>query len=83
MAYTHPLDAPILYVNRDQSALVPEDSPEAAFVLVGPGGTLSDALAGRYGLTGDVSRETIDEPKQAAGPAENKVIKPKANKRTK
>ena len=39
-----------LYVNADKSRLVPEDSPEAAFVLVGENGTVSDEDAKKYGL---------------------------------
>lgn len=79
MAYIHPVNAPALYVDTTQSRLVAEDSPDAAYVLVGPGGTLSDALASRYGLS-NVSRETTE--KQGTGPTENKVKRPpKSNKK--
>lgn len=39
-----------LYVNADKSKVVPEDSPEAAFVLVGENGEVPDAEAKKYGL---------------------------------
>jgi len=40
-----------LFLNADKSAVVDEDSPDAAFVLVGEGGTVSHEDAERYGLT--------------------------------
>jgi cell division septation protein DedD len=43
-----------LYLNRDQTAIVPEDSAEAASLLVAEGGQISDELAAKYGLTNRV-----------------------------
>jgi hypothetical protein len=40
-----------LYVNRDRSKVVPESSPEAAFVLCGENGEIPMVEAERYGLT--------------------------------
>jgi hypothetical protein len=39
-----------LYVNADKSKVVDEDSPEAAYLLVGAGGSVSDEDAKKYGL---------------------------------
>ena len=76
--YTHEGDE-ILYVNADRSKVVPEDSEEAAFVLVGPGGQIPDDEAERLGLTKRKAR-TADEAgaadaKAVDGPAENKARK--------
>lgn len=40
-----------LYVNADRTRVVPEDSPEAHFLLVAEGGELPDDEAERLGLT--------------------------------
>jgi hypothetical protein len=48
MPYIHEGDD--LYLNADKSKIVPENSPEAAYLLVSRGGTLSDEDAERYGL---------------------------------
>jgi hypothetical protein len=41
-----------IYVNADKSAVVPGDSPEAAYLLVAEGGTLPLAEAQKYDLIG-------------------------------
>jgi hypothetical protein len=46
-----------IYLNADKTAIAEEGSPEAAFLLVGPGGEVSDADAVKYGL--------MDAPKSA------------------
>lgn len=56
-----------LYVNADKSRVVPGDSPEAAFLLVGEGGQLSDEDAAKYGLTKPETKE--------AKPAADKAVK--------
>lgn len=66
-----------LYVNADKSKLVAEDSPEAAFVLAGENGTVSDEDAKKYGLgehaegfTPPASAEGQPVPSTAADPAD-------------
>lgn len=39
------------YLSNDHSRVVEESDPDAAFLLVGAGGTLDDATARKYGLT--------------------------------
>ena len=41
-----------IYVNADKSAVVPGDSPEAAFLLVGTDGQIPLEEAQKYGLIG-------------------------------
>lgn len=67
--YTHEGDE-ILYVNKDRTKVVPEDSPEAAFVLVGPGGQIPDEDAERLGLS-----KQGDAEAKAQAPAGNKARK--------
>ena len=67
-----------LYVNADRSKIVEEDSPEAAYLLVGAGGQVSDEDAKKYGLKASRSAENKkadDEPesKQVAEPPQNKA----------
>lgn len=76
MAYIHPKTAAgVVYLNADKTKVV-EEGPLAAFVLIGPGGTLSDEEAARYGL-GVVAEEKAQPGKrpnkQAAGPSEDKA----------
>lgn len=59
-----------LYVTADRTQLAKEGSPEAAFVLVGPGGQLPEAEARRLGL---LKNATPAEGKAVAGPPENKA----------
>ena len=53
-----------LYVNRARTRVVNESSPEAAYVLVGPGGEIPRALAEHYGLLeqADPEPEPVVEP---------------------
>lgn len=61
-----------LHVNSDKSKVVPEDHPDAAYLLVAEGGELSDEEAAKYGL---------DKGKKAESkPAENKAEAAPANK---
>lgn len=39
-----------IYLNTDKSAVVDEDSPDAAFLLVAEGGVVSEEDAKKYGL---------------------------------
>lgn len=58
-----------LCVNADKSTVVPCDGPEAAWVLVGPGGTLTDEQAAKYGFAEKgkkVALEVPPEPEQKA-----------------
>lgn len=57
-----------LYLNADGTKVVEHDDPEAAILLVGEGGELSDADAAKYGLGGTA------EAKQVAAPPENKQV---------
>jgi hypothetical protein len=61
-----------LYVNRDYSKVVPEDSPEAAFLLATPGKQISMPLAKRLGLLDKPKPEP--EAKMVAGPPANKAV---------
>lgn len=66
--YTH--QGPRLYLAADRQTVVSEGDERAAFVLVGPGGQLSDEDAARYGLVAE----------KAAPPKANKLARPRANK---
>ena len=59
-----------LYVNADKSKVV-EEGPEAAFVLVGPGGEVPQAEAERLGL-GDYAPKAKATEAKAVTPKENK-----------
>lgn len=76
-----------LYMNADRSQVVPENSPEAAFVLVGPGGKLTDEQCKKYGLGPYAktpktapSSDTQTEEKAMEAPA-NKMASKSTNKR--
>lgn len=76
-----------LYVNSDRTAVVPEGSPEAAFLLVGEGGEVDDAEAKRLGLLDSHGRkqplgEPETEPDEPVVP-EEKAEEPSANKERK
>lgn len=58
-----------LYVNARQNRVVPEDSPEAAFLLVGEGGYIDRAVAERLGLLDDEP-----DPKSTAQAPETKAV---------
>lgn len=51
-----------LYVNRARTRVVPGDSPEAAFVLVGANGEIPLAEAERLGLAGGGSKDKSSSP---------------------
>jgi len=53
-----------IHLNADKTRVVPEESPEVAWLLVLPDGELSDEEAERYGLT------------KAQEPAEDKAEEP-------
>ena len=69
--YTH--QGPRLYLAADQRTVVPEGDPRAAFLLIAPGQTMSDAEAAAYGLV-------AAEPEKAAQPKPNKARQPRENK---
>jgi hypothetical protein len=70
-------------LNADKSAVVDCESEEAAYVLVGEGGTISDEEARQYGLAGRrkqaeddadaVPSEAADAEEKARQPADNKA----------
>lgn len=63
-------DGSPIYLNADKTAIVEEGSPNAAFLLVGSGGQLTDEEAAKYGLKGG---KRASENKLKAGPSENKA----------
>lgn len=68
-------DGPAVYVNADRSAVVDEASPEAAFVMVGPGGEVDveyEALYRRHFIDAEPEKPNADmpeTPKPAPAPA--------------
>lgn len=82
-----------LYVNKDKSKLVPENSPEAAFVLCGEGGEIPLEVAAKYGLKPatvepavaprSASPEDSAPSGEAAPDAENKAKRPQSDKAVK
>lgn len=71
-------------VNADMSAVVPCDSPQAAFQLVPAGGMVSAEDARKYGLsspaepdTKAVDKDADDVEDKAVHKAENKTAKSK------
>lgn len=66
-----------LHVNADRTKVVPEDSEDAAYILVGEGGELSDEEAAKYGLNKSARKS---EDKAVAAPAENKAEPAPENK---
>jgi hypothetical protein len=74
MTYTNETGKPI-YLNADKSAVV-EEGPDAAFLLVGPGGELPDDVAAQYGLK--AAEKPAEE--KAAEPAEDKAAEKPADK---
>lgn len=55
-----------IYVDAMRTRVVPEDSPEAAYLLVGAGGQIPEDEARRYGLIGD---------KAVEGPPETRALR--------
>lgn len=72
--YTH--QGPRLYVAADQQTVVQEGDPRAAFLLIAPGQTMSDAEAAAYGLVAlegaQGEKGTPPKPNKARVPRENK-----------
>ena len=75
-----------LFLTADKSRVVGADSPEAAFLLVGRGGTIARSDAERYGLLGgdEVEGAEATEVEDAEdAPAPKKAAKPAAKKTAK
>jgi hypothetical protein len=53
-----------IYLNADKSAIVPSDSPEAAYLLVASGGQIPIEAAQKYGLVGS---QLPERPEDARG----------------
>lgn len=53
-----------IYLNADKSAIVPSDSPEAAYLLVASGGQIPLEEAQKYGLIGS---QLPERPEDARG----------------
>lgn len=71
------------YVNGDKSRVVPENSPEAAFLFGTPGMKISNEEARRLGLLADDADDEPDaEAKQAAeaSPEAKQVTQPPEDK---
>lgn len=65
-----------LYLNNDRSKVVEEGDADAAFLLVGEGGEISDQEAKQYGLTGKAKADDKDaDVKAISAPPENKARK--------
>jgi hypothetical protein len=60
-----------LYQNKDKSALVPEDSPEASFLFAAPGTEVSEEDARKYGLL-EEEEKAEEAPKPAEAPEPDK-----------
>ncbi len=58
-----------LYVNKDRSKIVPENSPEAAFVLCGQNGEIPLEVAAKYGLYPETAPAAEPEPEVTPPPA--------------
>lgn len=70
-----------LYLNVDKSKVVAEDSPDAAFLLVGEGGEVSDEDAKTYGLKAPQRTEVTEvKPEAEAAEAEAKMEPEPENK---
>ena len=77
--YTH--QGPRLYLAADQRTVVPEGDLRAAFLLIAPGQTMSDADAERYGLASAPEQpEQPEQPEKAAPARPNKARTPRENK---
>jgi len=68
-----------LFVNSDRSQVVPGDSPDAAFLLVGEGGELPDEEAEKYGLAGRKRGARAADPEEPT--AEDAETEPRARGR--
>ena len=67
-----------LYLTSDRSRVVDENSPDAAFLLVGAGCELNDAVARQYGLVDAPEAKAIEAP-----PANKAIQFPPESKRAK
>ncbi len=67
----------VIYTNAAKDKVVSEDSPEAAFVLVGKEGSLPVAEARKYGLepndTEDETRKPSDDKEEDTGEDETRT----------
>lgn len=67
-----------LCVNQDSTKIVDCDSPDAAYLLVGEGGELTDEQAKKYGLGASKAKakeeEAPAEEKAVAATPENKAV---------
>ncbi len=61
-----------LYLNRDKTAVVAEDSPDAAFLLAGKGTEISPEAAAKYGLNNREEKAKTPAANKLAAPGENK-----------
>lgn len=68
-----------VYLNADKTAVVPETSREATFLLVGAGGQLPESEARRYGLL-DEPVPSAEATPAAPPPAPTVTKAPKAEK---
>lgn len=64
-----------IWLNADKTKVVEDGSADAAFLLVGEGGQLSDEEAEQYGLTKQPEKAKAEQPNKAKAPAENKAAK--------
>lgn len=67
-----------LYLNADRSKVVEEGSPDAAYLLAGEGGEVSDEEAKRYGLKAPTKAQAAaadaeEEPENKARSAASEV----------
>jgi hypothetical protein len=69
-----------MFLNADKSAVVDADSPDAAFLFVAEGQTVSDEDAEKYGLEAPAEADA-DEAEGDEGEADTKAeSKPRATK---
>lgn len=61
-----------LYLTKDKARVVEDGDPEAAFLLVGAGGSIPEEDAKRYGLLDKKAKAAPAESKAVDGPTENK-----------
>lgn len=64
-----------IYVDATRTRVVPEDSPEAAYLLVGVGGQIPEDEARRYGLIGEKATEGPPHTKAVRGAPETRAVK--------
>ncbi len=69
-----------LYVTADWARVVPEDSPDAAFLLAAEGQRLDEATARRLGLLDEPPAAPEPETKIIAGPPADQAIRKRRTK---